>query len=325
MPTATEMQNSAPTNLTPPSTPPVPPPANTPAPTKSHACQDGDCDKCLKGGMPMKKEILSFVTLIAIGVATVFFVLWVNEKRSLANALKQTASPSPAQENAVQSATAAQITPGAPAMKSIREYVDLPQPKLTSNFSVERALQERRSRRTFAEQPVTMAELSQVLWAAQGVTDKEHGYRTAPSGRSLYPFNTYVVIRNVTGVNPGLYQYFPDQHRLGSIGLANAGDLLTEAGVQENSQKAPVVMVLAGVYGKMVEKYPNSYVEATMMEAGHIGQNVYLQVEALGMGTVVTAGFDANKVGTALGLDPGERITYLIPFGHRAAEPAPKE
>jgi nitroreductase len=83
------------------------------------------------------------------------------------------------------------------------------------------------------------------------------------------------------------------------------------------------VIVLAGAYGKMVKNFPNNPAEVSLMEAGHIGQNIYLQVEALGMSTVVTAGFDAKKVGDALHLDPLETVAYLIPLGHRAPEVTP--
>lgn len=292
----------------PPAAPAVQPAApSAPAVSADHGCPPG-CEKCLKGGMPMKKELLSFLVLVLIGVSTVLGVLYVNEKRTNLN---RPLSANPTEEK--QPTFSAAV----PAVKPIATVIALPKPSLKGKVSVEEALASRRSRREFAEEPVTLAELGQVLWSAQGITD-DQGHRTAPSAHSLYPFTVYVVVRNVTGVPAGLYQYQPETHSLGSLNLANAGELLTVAGAQEGAQKAPVVLALAGAYGKMLKSFPTDPVGVTKLEGGHIGQNVYLQLEALNLGGVVMAGFDAAKVGQALKLDQAETIEYLIPFGHRA-------
>lgn len=310
--------------LSPQSTPPSPststPPAN-PSQNNAHGCCSGqeNCDNCLKGGMPMKKEVLSVIVVLLIGFSTMLFVLFVNEKRQvsrLVSSSSETNSPTTQEQQTISAEL--------PALKVITEYIDLPQPRTRGTVSVEQALATRRSRRVFSDQPVTMAQLGQVLWSAQGITD-ENGHRTAPSGRSLYPFTVYAIVRNVDGLQPGMYQYLPEKHQLGNLGIANAGDFLSNAGVQENSQQAPVVLVLSAAYGKMVEKYPNNSVEVTMLEGGHIGQNIYLQVEALNMSTVVTAGFNPATVGEAIKLDPHETIVYLVPFGHTGEEPATEE
>lgn len=264
----------------------------------------------------MKREWLSFFTLVLLAVSTVLAVLWITEKR--AN-LTQEVAVTPAEPAATQP-----VSKEVPSVKALKSTIALPKPKLTGNVSVEEALQSRRSRREFAEQPVTLQELSQLVWSAQGVTD-DKGHRTSPSGHGVYPYTIYVVVRNVTGLQPGLYQYLPEKHELGDLGLANAGEMLTSAEVQQGAQTAPVVIVLSAAVGKMVEQYPNDPVGPTLMEGGHIGQNIYLQMEALKMAGVVMAGFDSQKVVSALGLHPSEKIVYLVPVGHRAPEKPAQE
>ena len=200
--------------------------------------------------------------------------------------------------------------------------ITLPKPKTSGSMTVEAAIQERRSRREFSDQAVTMTQLSQLLWAAQGVTDPETGHRSAPSSRGAYPYTVYVVVRNVANLSPGLYEYLPAEHALGDLKIANAGELLTSAEVQPAAQNAPVVFVLAASYGKVQELLGDSTEPATLIEAGHIGQNMYLQTESLKMAMVVMAGFDPMKVGSALSLDPAETVIYIMPFGNRAAETA---
>lgn len=272
------------------------------------------CGNCMKGGMPMKKEVLSFITLLLIGVTTVLAVLLINEKRAnLANVSPENKAITPVET----------IKYMMPSVKPIREVIVLPKPKLTSSTALEEAIQSRRSKRYYSEQPVTQQELSQILWSAQGITD-EAGHRAAPSARSAYPFSIYVVVRNVSGIPAGLYLYNPKDHSLGSLGLANAGDRLIEAKVQDNSQKSPVVLALVAAPAKMLEKAPdNDPMPNIYLEAGHIGQNIYLQVESLKMATVVTGGFSKEAVATALELDAqNEVITYLVPFGHIGEAPA---
>ncbi|MBP7842718.1 SagB/ThcOx family dehydrogenase [Candidatus Woesebacteria bacterium] len=271
------------------------------------------CGNCMKGGMPLKKEMLSFMTLFLIGVVTVLTVLLVTEKRAKLSDL-----PAPAGEPAQVSVMKYEM----PAVPSVREVIQLPDPKLKGTLSVEAALQARRSRRFFSDEAVTMQELSQILWSAQGMTD-EAGHRAAPSARSAYPFSVYVVVRNVADLDAGLYVYNPKDHTLGSLGLANAGEKLIAAGVQDNSQKSPVVLALVAAPAIMQAIAPtNDPMPNINLEAGHIGQNIYLQVEALQMATVVTGGFDKNKVAAALELDPvNQVVSYLVPFGNIGEAP----
>lgn len=209
-----------------------------------------------------------------------------------------------------------------PQTRTYDNQIALPKPKTSGGLAVETAIQQRRSRREFSTEPVAMSELSQLLWAAQGITDPETGHRTAPSARESYPFTMFVVVKNVAGLNPGLYEYLPKEHALGVMNLSNAGELLNSAGVQPGAQSAPVDFVLAASYGTAEKILGETAVSSSLLEAGHIGQNMYLQTESLQMAMVVMGGFDAKKVGTALSLDPAESVVYLMPFGHRSTTPA---
>ncbi len=289
--------------------------APTTAQLKKDCCSTGDCGTCLKGGMPLKKEKLSFLVLLSIGLTTVFFALWVNQLRKNDQLTSQTG------ETVAQGSQSgeAQKQYKAPVALPALSTIELPAAATDGKMSVETALAERRSRRVFSEETVTLKQLGQVLWAGQGITD-ESGHRAAPSARSLYPFTMYVVVRAAEGLEPGLYRYEPVGHKLAYLGSSDAGEKLAASGVQDNSQKAPVVIVLSADVSKMVEKFPDDPRSVVMLEGGHIGQNIYLQVESLQMSTVVTAGFDTVAVGAAIGLDPNEEVVYLVPFGHTGAE-----
>lgn len=278
--------------------------------SKNCCSSEEGCGTCMKGGFPMKKEALSFITLIMVAATTVLSVLLINEKRANLTSMVLDSKSN------VDSVTK---TYEMPAVKSISEKVELPTPKIMGKMSVEEAIQIRRSKRIYSEEPVTMSELSQILWSAQGVTD-DKGHRTAPSARGVYPYSLYVVVRNVEGLESGLYLYDSESHTLGNLNLANAGELLATSGVQDNSQKAPIVIAMAAAFAKTAVSFPDNPEEVTFLEGGHIGQNIYLQAEAMKMATVVTAGFDAAKVGEILGLDKNETIVYLIPFGHVGVE-----
>ena len=91
--------------------------------------------------------------------------------------------------------------------------IKLPKPQYDSNVSIEKALLKRRSVRSYKSEPLTIAEISQLLWAAQGVT-KSRGYRTAPSAGALYPLEVYIVAGNVSDFEAGIYKYNSHKHEI---------------------------------------------------------------------------------------------------------------
>lgn len=199
--------------------------------------------------------------------------------------------------------------------------VELPPPRRGGDVAVEDAIADRRSRREFADDPLKRAELGQLLWAAQGITDPSSGFRAAPSAGALYPLELYVVVGDpgVTGVESGVYHYRPETHELvrGNREV-NQGDLRAAAVDQEHVEEASVDIVVTAVDERTTQKYGERgrrrYVP---MEAGHASENVYLQAEALGLAMVTVGAFSDEQVIDVLGVNTGQRPLYILPIGKR--------
>ena len=165
----------------------------------------------------------------------------------------------------------------APQLTSARLAVTLPTPMLAGETSLEEALLGRRSVREFKDTPLTTAELGQLLWATQGITN-ERGFRTAPSAGALYPLETYVATAE------GLFHYDPKEHQLWTVSPEDARQGLYDAALrQEPVLQAPAVFVLTAVYERTAQKYGTErgprYVH---LEAGHAAQNLLLEAVVLG-------------------------------------------
>jgi SagB-type dehydrogenase family enzyme len=195
------------------------------------------------------------------------------------------------------------------------EPLKLPAPELKGELSVEQALQQRRSRREFAASPLNLSDVSQVLWAAQGVTHPK-GYRTAPSAGALAPLEVYLVAGSVTDLPAGVYRYQAQAHALvvvrsGELRAQLAAAALGQAAIRE----APAVLVIAAVYQRTLNHYGSRGERYVHMEAGHAAQNVYLQCTARGLATVLVGAFDDLKVRDALTLPSDHAPLALMPFG----------
>ena len=192
------------------------------------------------------------------------------------------------------------------------EIIRLPTPELIGEKTVEEALAERRSVREYADQPLTLAEVSQLLWAAQGITESRMGLRTAPSAGALYPLELYVV------KNDGVWHYLPHKH---SIELIIENDLRSElsnaALGQSPIKQAPVDIVITGIYKRVTSKYGNRGIRYTHIEAGHAAQNLLLEATALGLVSVPIGAFYDESVKTLLKLKDGETPLYIIPVGYK--------
>jgi SagB-type dehydrogenase family enzyme len=195
--------------------------------------------------------------------------------------------------------------------------IALPSPRLESRYSVEQALRERRCLREFSQAPLTLAEVSQLLWAAQGVTSAE-GMRTAPSAGALYPLEVYLVVSNVQGLEAGVYQYKPAEHGLVRWIPGNKyPDLIAAALGQSWMQQSALIIALAAVAERITWKYGERGLRYIDMEVGHAAQNVLLQAVALGLGAAVVGAFDDRRVAQVLSLPKQEAALYLIPIGKR--------
>ena len=198
------------------------------------------------------------------------------------------------------------------------DRIKLPKPRYRSEVSIEEAIHRRRSVRSYQNVSLELTEVSQLLWAAQGITDPEDRFRTAPSAGVLYPLEVYAVIRDVEGVASGVYQYKPFGHRLVKIKEGNLIQELAKAALSQTSIiECPMAIVMTGVYERTTQKYGDRGVRYVYMEAGHAAQNVYLQAESMDLGLVVIGAFNDGEVRRLLNLPDNERLLYIIPVGKK--------
>ena len=212
------------------------------------------------------------------------------------------------------------------------DTISLPEPVRTGELSVETSIAQRRSVRSFADSPVSIPDLGQILWACQGVTEPMAeapsgftwpwmgGLRTAPSAGALYPLEIHVVVHVVEGLDPGVYHYLPTGHSL-VLGIPRdlRADLSGAALGQASVRNAPVTVVIAGVVDRTAAKYGDRAERYVHMEVGAAGENIYLQAGSLGLGTVFVGAFDDGGVAQVLGLPRDQRVFALMPLGHPVA------
>jgi len=195
--------------------------------------------------------------------------------------------------------------------------ITLPEPRNDSDVSIEEVLLERRSVREYTGEPLTIQEVSQLLWAAQGITDPR-GYRTTPSAGGLYPLEVYVVVGDVENLDEGVYKYRPQGHELVKILDEDRREGLFAAALEQAWVKeAAVDLVIMAVYERTTAKYGDRGVQYVHMEAGHAAQNVYLQATALGLGTVTIGAFHDDQVEEVLMSPENERPLYVMPVGRK--------
>ncbi len=195
--------------------------------------------------------------------------------------------------------------------------VQLVAPRHEGDTSVEEALLNRRSVREYTGEALTLAEVSQLLWAAQGTTDPR-GFRTAPSAGALYPLEVYVVVGDVAGLAPGVYRYVPDHHEIVRISSEERRAELAEAAIdQEWVKDAAIDLVFTAIPQRTTSKYGDRGIRYVHMEAGHAAQNVYLQAEALDLGLTVIGAFDDDHVREVVAASADEQPLYVISIGRR--------
>jgi SagB-type dehydrogenase family enzyme len=201
--------------------------------------------------------------------------------------------------------------PFAPPQRVTQNDVVLPPPSTTDGMALTEALAKRRSVRSFSDKPVAMEQISQLCWAAQGITDPASGKRTAPSAMALYAVNVYLVNKD------GCYEYLPALNALRPMTGTGALASLRSACWQPSVGSAPVCLVitvdverLKPRCGKMAEQY-------SLLEAGHVAQNILLQATALGLASVPVGGADEAAIAKALTIPAPQRAVYLLPVGYQ--------
>jgi len=205
------------------------------------------------------------------------------------------------------------------AQKTNQENISLPEPRLSGPISLEEAIIKRRSRREFNQEPLTLGEVAQVLWSAQGITNKERGFRAAPSAGALYPLDIYLVVaeNGLKGVEAGVYHFSAEEFALERVLTGDVRLALMAASLsQEAIGEAPVNLIITAKYERTMVKYGERGRQYVHMEAGHVAQNIYLQVGTLGLGTVSIGAFSEAEVGRVLRLPEGHKPLYVMPIGN---------
>lgn len=188
----------------------------------------------------------------------------------------------------------------------------LPKPKIKGEMSVEEAIKGRRSVRSYAPTEISEEAVSQLLWAAQGITDEARGLRASPSAGALYPLEVYLVKKS------GIYRYIPEGHKLELIsGKDVKRDLAVAAYNQNFVEKADIDIVICAVYERVMVRYHERATRYTDMEAGHAAQNVFLQAVALGLDSVAVGAFIDEAVSGVLGLPEDVKPLYILPVGYK--------
>ena len=204
-----------------------------------------------------------------------------------------------------------QTSPSLPNIEQDIEsnLISLPFPNKTSRVSVEQALNNRRTYTSFQDEPLSLANLSQLLWSAQGVT-VSWGGRTVPSSKSAFPLTVYAIPNQVIDLDQGLYKYLPGDlqpaHQLSQLYKTYTHQIFQEITDQYSLQHAPLILIITSNSNK-IESY---------LEAGHAAQNLFLQSESLGLGMAVIRSFDQDLLKEVLQVPSEETIIYLIPVGH---------
>ncbi len=198
--------------------------------------------------------------------------------------------------------------------------ITLPSPR-HEGLAVEVAIKARRSVRTYTVEPVSLAQLSQLLFSAQGITGTMHGQplRSAPSAGALYPFEIYVMAHNVAGLERGIYHYAVREHQLEVVAGGDFRKQITRAALQQDMLgEADVTLVLSAIFDRSRHKYGERGYRYVYMEAGHISQNIYLQAVSLGLGSVGVGAFLDAEVNELIGVDgSNEAAVYLHAVGSR--------
>ena len=198
------------------------------------------------------------------------------------------------------------------------KVIKLPLPKHKGKVSVEEAIFKRRSIRRYKNEPLTLENVSQLLWAAGGMTvDAITGAtRSYPSAGGIYPLKIYLVAGEVDNLTSGIYHYSWGDHTINQV---KAGDLrlqlMSSALGQRMVGDAPISIVITAVYSRTTKRYgKRGEIRYVPMDAGHAGQNIHLQAEALGLGTVIIGAFTDEAVKKVLGVKDEEPLC-IIPVG----------
>lgn len=200
------------------------------------------------------------------------------------------------------------------------QTVKLPKPETQGALPLNDIILMRRSTRKFKNTPISLQDLSQLLWSGQGITGDQDFFRTVPSAGACHPLNLYVLVgsNGVSGLGEGFYKYSNVKHELLKISDEDLRPKLVEfAHNQKYLLDASINLFISGDYSKSQKRYEERGIRYTHIDLGHCAQNIHLEVESLGLGCVMVGAFEDEKIKEILNLPENESPLYIIPVGKK--------
>lgn len=195
--------------------------------------------------------------------------------------------------------------------------IKLPKATISSNNSIEKVLFSRRSVRTYKNEPLTLNQVSQLLWSTQSITSPR-GLRIAPSAGALYPLEVYLIAGNVTDLPAGIYKYDHKNHKIKKVVDGDKRQDICDACLGQSPVKDGAINILiCGIYSRTTGKYGDRGKQYVHVEVGCVAQNVYLQVESLGLGTVYIGALDDKQIKQIAKLPASEIPFCVLPVGKK--------
>jgi len=201
---------------------------------------------------------------------------------------------------------------------ALAQAISLPRPRLQSKVSVEEAIQARRSIRAFARAPLQFSEVAQIVWAAQGITESAQGRRAAPSAGALYPVEIYLAVTKggVEGLEVGVYRYDAANHGLQRVSAENRTERIVRAARNQTwAGQAALMVIIAGEYARTAVKYGERAQRYVHIEVGCVAENIFLQVQALGLRAGIIGAFDDASLQEAATLPAAHEPLLIMPVG----------
>ena len=197
--------------------------------------------------------------------------------------------------------------------------IELPEARTDGDMSVEAAIAARRSRRDFSARPLTLKQVAQLAWCAQGITGARGRKRAAPSAGATYPLTVCfaVGVESVQALPPGVYRYMPKSHQFRQLVEDDVREAVARAALNQGFlAEAPVNVLIAADYARTARRYGDRARRYVHMEAGHVAENIYLQAETMGLCTVSVGAFDDAAMAQVFDLRENLSPLYLMPVGY---------
>ena len=212
------------------------------------------------------------------------------------------------------------MKPGSYKEYPVLKRVMLADPGAITGMPLTELLNARKSTRRFQQRPISMEQLSYLLWASDGLlkTERRAEFRTAPSAGALYPIETYLVVNNVVGLKKGVYHYSAKGHFLEELKLGDFGEEISRAGLdQRMCARSAVVFVWTAVFSRTKWKYKERGYRYIYLDMGHIGQNLALSATSLGLGSCQIGALYDDEANMVIEVDGDEEsVIYMSVVGH---------